>query len=66
METSIEAAREALLDTITKLETVVPAQNLNEPITLNAVTPFPQVLETTFGREVSSSRTNPLVRIPDY
>ncbi|KAF8832596.1 hypothetical protein HHX47_DHR1001618 [Lentinula edodes] len=43
METSRKAARTALLDTIRRLQTIVPTSNWNESITLNAVTPFPQV-----------------------
>ncbi|TFK57472.1 hypothetical protein OE88DRAFT_1651212 [Heliocybe sulcata] len=52
METSLQSAREQLLQTITQLEAVVPKARLDEPMTLNAVTPFPQVLQTTFGREL--------------
>ncbi|EPQ60957.1 hypothetical protein GLOTRDRAFT_53579 [Gloeophyllum trabeum ATCC 11539] len=52
METSLQAARNALLQTITQLETVVPNARLDESMTLNAITPFPQVLQTSFGREL--------------
>lgn len=50
------AAKEALKDTLGRLEKLVPNETLvEERLTLNAVTPHPQVFETTFGREVSPS-----------
>ncbi|KAJ3936665.1 MAG: hypothetical protein NXY57DRAFT_984809 [Lentinula lateritia] len=52
MEISRKAARTALLDTIRRLQTIVPTSNWNESITLNAVTPFPQTFQTTFAREL--------------
>ncbi|KAJ3750064.1 hypothetical protein DFH05DRAFT_1465821 [Lentinula detonsa] len=52
METSRGAARSALLETIQRLQDVVPTSNWNAPITLNAVTPFPQTFQTTFAREL--------------
>jgi len=52
MESGRSAAREALLETIHQLEETVPGADLNEPMTLHAVTPYPQVLETTFAREL--------------
>jgi len=52
VESSLTAAREALLETIRRLEKVVPEAKLNEPVTLNAVTPHTQVFETSFGREL--------------
>ncbi|KAF9073848.1 hypothetical protein BDP27DRAFT_1318262 [Rhodocollybia butyracea] len=52
METSRAAARTALLETIQRLQDVVPTSNWNEPVTLNAVTPFPQTFQTTFAREL--------------
>jgi len=52
METSLQAARESLLQTIMQLEAVVSKARLDEAMTLNAVTPYPQVLQTTFGREL--------------
>jgi len=52
METSRTAAREVILDTIKQLEEFVPNANLHDPLTLHAVTPFPQELQTTFGREL--------------
>lgn len=56
METSLESARYALTDALDRLEKIVPKMHLDEPITLNAVTPHMQILETTFGREVSFIR----------
>lgn len=54
MESSRVAAKEALEDTLERLEKLIPNQALvDERLTLNAVTPHPQVFETTFGREVS-------------
>ena len=54
MESSRAAAKEALKDTLERLEKLVPNETLvDERLTLNAVTPHPQVFETTFGREVS-------------
>jgi len=52
METSRQAAIETLKELIAQLEAVVPKTRMDEPITLNAVTPYHQVFETTFGREV--------------
>lgn len=60
MESSRVAAKEALEDTLGRLEKLVPNQALvDERLTLNAVTPHPQVFETTFGREVSASEGLP-------
>ncbi|PSR73159.1 hypothetical protein PHLCEN_2v10971 [Hermanssonia centrifuga] len=53
MESSRQAAHESLKDAISKMGTVVPNARLDEPLTLNAVTPYPQTLQSTFGREVS-------------
>ncbi|KAI0963179.1 hypothetical protein AcW1_000333 [Taiwanofungus camphoratus] len=52
MESSRQAAQEALDEAIAQLEKVVPHAKMDEPITLHAVTPFPQVVQTTFGREL--------------
>jgi hypothetical protein len=52
MESSLSAAREALIEAIQHLETVVFNAQMNAPITLHAVTPHLQQFETTFGREV--------------
>ncbi|KII93637.1 hypothetical protein PLICRDRAFT_399866 [Plicaturopsis crispa FD-325 SS-3] len=52
METSLSAARQALKETIAQLEEVVPRSKLDEPVTLNAVTPYMQTMETSFGREL--------------
>lgn len=55
MESSRAAAKQALKDTLRRLEKLGPNQALvDEKLTLNAVTPHPQVFETTFGREVST------------
>ncbi|KAF7789232.1 hypothetical protein EIP86_000173 [Pleurotus ostreatoroseus] len=51
MESSRQAAHEAMKDAIAQLERVVPTAKLDEPLTLNAVTPYPQTLQSTFGRE---------------
>ncbi|KAI0662572.1 hypothetical protein C8Q70DRAFT_959621 [Cubamyces menziesii] len=52
METSRKAAVDALNEAISRLQEIVPSARMQEPITLHAVTPYPQVLETTFGREL--------------
>jgi len=53
MESSRVTAKQALKDTLRRLEKLVPNQTLvDENLTLNAVTPHPQVFETTFGREL--------------
>ncbi|KAH9921993.1 uncharacterized protein BXZ73DRAFT_51534 [Epithele typhae] len=52
METSRTAARETLNDCIARLQEVVPQARMGQPITLHAVTPYPQVMGTTFGREL--------------
>lgn len=54
MESSLSEARVALIDAITRLEKVVPQVDIHQRMTLNAITPYPQTLETTFGREVGS------------
>lgn len=52
MESNLSEAREALKQAISRVNAVVPTVNLDTPLTLNAVTPFMQTFETTFGREV--------------
>jgi len=52
MESNRQAARDSLLATVQQLENVVPGAKLDEPITLQAITPYPQVVQTTFGREL--------------
>jgi len=52
MEASREAARIAIESTIAQLKEVVPAVSLDAPITLHAVTPYSQTMQTTFGREL--------------
>ncbi|KAF7339940.1 DinB-2 domain-containing protein [Mycena venus] len=52
MEQDREAARAALLETIKHLEEVVPGADPDAPIKLQAVTPFLQEFNTSFGREL--------------
>jgi len=52
METKLTDARVALKDIISKLEDIVPRTKLEEPMTLHAITPHMQVLQTSFGREL--------------
>ncbi|GJE87762.1 hypothetical protein PsYK624_038450 [Phanerochaete sordida] len=52
METSRRAAHDALIECITRLEQVVPKLKMDQPVTLNAVTPYPQTMQSTFGREL--------------
>jgi len=53
METKLADAGVALKDIISKLEDIVPRTKLEEPMILHAITPHMQVLQTSFGREVS-------------
>jgi len=52
METSLKAAREALTEAVTRLQREVPRLRMQEPLILKAVTPYPQTLHSTFGREL--------------
>ncbi|KAI0815303.1 hypothetical protein BC629DRAFT_1470833 [Irpex lacteus] len=52
METSIKAAHEALTECVERLRREVPKLSVDEPLTLNAVTPYPQTFQSTFGREL--------------
>ncbi|KAI0005448.1 hypothetical protein BJV74DRAFT_804427 [Russula compacta] len=52
VETSREAARIAIENTIVQLKEVVPGVSLDAPITLHAITPYAQTMQTTFGREL--------------
>ncbi len=52
METSREAARVALESAIAQVKEVVSGVPLDAPIILNAITPYSQTMQTTFGREV--------------
>jgi len=52
METSREAARTAIEDAIARLKEVVPGVSLDAPLTLHAVTPYSQTMQSTFGREL--------------
>ncbi|KAF4572665.1 hypothetical protein EYR40_004254 [Pleurotus pulmonarius] len=52
MESSLSEARVALIDAVTRLEKVVPQVDIHQRMILNAITPYPQTLETTFGREL--------------
>ena len=56
MESSREAARTAIEDAIARLKEVVPGVSLNAPLTLHAVTPYSQTMQSTFGREVTYSK----------
>lgn len=53
MESGLQAARNALTETMARLEDVVPRLRMDEPVILNAITPDPQTFHSTFGREVS-------------
>ena len=52
METSRKAAIDSLNESIDRLKEIVTRLTMDQPITLNAVTPHDQVFQTTFGREV--------------
>lgn len=55
MEQDRVAARTALMETTKRLEEVVPGANPSTRLTLQAVTPYLQEFDTSFGREVSQS-----------
>lgn len=63
MEASLSDAKVALKDIIAKLEDVVPKTKMEQPLTLHAITPHMQVLETSFGREVRSNCSIPVTPI---
>jgi len=52
METNRDAARIAIENTIAQLKEIVPNIPLDAPITLHAITPYSQTMQTTFGREL--------------
>ncbi|KAJ7456668.1 hypothetical protein FB451DRAFT_1276785 [Mycena latifolia] len=52
MEQDRDAARSALKETIKHLEEVVPGADPSTPLTLQAVTPYLQEFDTSFGREL--------------
>ena len=52
MESSREAARIAIENTVAQLKEIIPGIPLDAPITLHAITPYSQTMQTTFGREV--------------
>jgi len=52
MEGERSAARNALLGTIKRLEQVVPRADPSARLTLQAVTPYLQEFDTSFGREL--------------
>ncbi|KAJ7139799.1 hypothetical protein C8R44DRAFT_765457 [Mycena epipterygia] len=52
MEQERDAARNALLETIQHLEEVVPGADPSTRLTLQAVTPYLQEFDTSFGREL--------------
>lgn len=58
MESSLGSARSELLDLIERLKSDIPTVDLDTPITLHAVTPFPAVYQTTIGREVCYSTSS--------
>ena len=53
METSREAARIAIESTMAQLKEIVPDVPFDAPVTLHAITPYSQTMQTTFGREVA-------------
>jgi len=63
METSRSAALQALCETIERLRSL-QIKNIDDELTLDAITPYPQALKSSIGREVSVSRAevqNPTV-----
>ena len=59
MESSREAARIAIENTVAQLKEIVPGIPLDAPITLHAITPYSQTMQTTFGREVIQRKRYP-------
>jgi hypothetical protein len=55
MEAGLAHAAEALEGTLAKLRDVVPRASLDARLVLNAVTPFQQKVDSTFGREACLS-----------
>ncbi|TCD70090.1 hypothetical protein EIP91_005072 [Steccherinum ochraceum] len=52
MESCRQSALDAFSEAIARLRREVPTIALDEPITLHAVTPYPQIVQTSFGREL--------------
>lgn len=52
METSRAGAKAALLETLSQLDAVVPNVKFDEPIQLQAITPYLHEFQSTFGREL--------------
>lgn len=52
METSSSEAKKGILDSIDRIEKLLPNVELNTPLTLQAITPYLHAYETSFGREV--------------
>jgi len=52
METSRAGARAALLEAVKQIEEAGPNVNMEEVITLHAVTPHQHTFKSTVGREV--------------
>lgn len=55
MEASRQSAVDALKDTIQRLRTL-KIKDIDQEITLDAITPYPQVLKSSVGREVDPIR----------
>lgn len=66
MESNRQAANEAIQETMDRLKEVVPKSRLDEPLTLNAITPYEQTFQSTFGREVSCFTYSLYTRLPIY
>lgn len=56
METNRSSAKQALLETVARLQEIVPSMKFEEEITLHAITPHMHSFKTTIGREVQIMR----------
>lgn len=65
MESSRLCAKKVLMETIAKLDQVVPNANPDQEMTLNAITPHMHAFKTTIGREVSSVSSHSGKVIPE-
>jgi len=52
METNRSSAKQALLETVARLQEIVPSMKFEEEITLHAITPHMHSFKTTIGREL--------------
>ena len=69
METDVAKAKEGLQNLLERLERLKGPSatvGLDDPLTLNAVTPDKQILHTSFGREVCLLHCHPAIGSHDF